>query len=294
MAALRLGTRRSALARAQAERVAEALGDDAEVVEVATADGEPGDKSRFVKGVERALVAGDVDLGVHSAKDLPSDVPEELRIVGVPEREEAADAFVGEAGSLEEVAEGARIGTSSLRRRSQLLAVRPDIEVAEVRGNDDTRLGKLAGGELDGLVLAAAGLRRLGREAEISFLLTAEQMVPAPGQGALALEARREDERAAAGAATISDPVALTELTAERSLVAALDASCMTPLGVRAELDGEGLRATAFVGLPDGSEWVRDEVAGDPEEPTVLGALLAARLLAAGGGDILQRAKGES
>jgi hydroxymethylbilane synthase len=287
--ALRLGSRGSALALAQAESVAERLG-DAEVVPVRTAAGERGDKGRFVRGVERALLDDQVDLGVHSAKDLPSDVPEELRIVGVPAREDAADAYIGEAESLADVPEGAKVGTSSLRRRAQLLAARPDLEIVELRGNVDTRLKRLGEGEVDGLILAAAGLRRLGREREIAFRLSPEEMTPAAGQGALALEARSDDSETAERAIDISDPASLTELTAERTVVASLDASCATPLGVRAELRDAELSASAFVGLPDGSEWVRDQVSGDPEEPAVLGALLAARLISAGGGEILTRA----
>jgi hydroxymethylbilane synthase len=290
---MRLGTRGSALALAQAQSVADALG-DAEVVAVRTEDGEVGDKGRFVRGVERALLEGEVDLGVHSAKDLPSDVPEKLRIVGVPAREDAADAFVGEAGSMAQIPEGARIGTSSLRRRAQLLAARPDIEIVAVRGNVDTRIRRLAEGELDGLVLAAAGLRRLGRESEVTFTFGSDEMTPAAGQGALALEARSEDSGTAARAAELSDAAALTELTAERTVVASLDASCATPLGVRAELRDGRLRGSAFVGLPDGSEWVRDEISGDPDEPALLGAALAARLISAGGGELLKRATAEA
>jgi hydroxymethylbilane synthase len=160
---LKLGTRGSALALAQAGLIADALG-SAEVVTVKSDDGEPGDKSRFVRGVERALAAGEVDLGVHSAKDLPGELPEGLGLVGVPAREDPRDAFIGPAASLDDLPEGARVGTSSLRRRSQLLALRPDLQVLELRGNVDTRLAKLASGEYDGIVLAAAGLRRLGRE----------------------------------------------------------------------------------------------------------------------------------
>ena len=154
--------------------------------------GELGDKERFVRGVERAVLDGEVDLGVHSAKDLPSERPEAIRLVGVLGREEPVDAFVGSGASLGELAAGSRIGTASLRRRSQLLALRPDLEPVELRGNVDTRLRKLAEGEYDGIMLAAAGLRRLGREAEVTFRFGLEELTPAGGQGSLALEARRE------------------------------------------------------------------------------------------------------
>jgi hydroxymethylbilane synthase len=287
---LKLGTRGSRLALAQAQLVAEALG-GAEVVSVKSGNGEVGDKARFVRGVERALLDGEVDLGVHSAKDLPGDRPDELRLVGVPGREEPADAYVGKAGALDELPEGARIGTASLRRRSQLLALRPDLRVLELRGNVDTRLRKLAEGEYDGIVLAAAGLRRLGREAEIAFRFGLEELTPSAGQGSLALEARRADTAAAAQAARISDHDALIELTAERAAIGALDASCHTPVGVCARLAEDGLELHGFAGLPDGSEWVRDRMEGDAAQPAALGESLAERMLAAGAREILERAE---
>lgn len=289
---IRLGTRGSALALAQARLVADALG-GAEIVEVR--GGPPaasaGDKARFVRGVEEALQRGEVDVGVHSAKDLPSEVPGALRLSGVPGREDPSDAYVGEAGSLDDIPDGARIGTSSLRRRSQLLALRPDLEVAELRGNVDTRLRRLHNRDFDGVVLASAGMRRLGREDEIAFRFGGEVMTPAAGQGALVLETRREDEVAAAAAAGISDATALVEVTAERSAVAELDATCHTPVGVCAKLAGDRLRVDAFVGLPDGSEWVRDGLDADPEDAVAAGRELARRLVAAGARDVLERAE---
>jgi len=287
---VRIATRSSALAVAQAETVAAALG-GAELVEVSNVDGEPGDKARFVRTVERALLDGKAELGVHSAKDLPGEMPDDLALVGVPAREDPADAFIGRAGSLADLPAGARVGTASLRRRSQLLALRPDLSVGEIRGNVDTRLRKLAEGEFDGIVLAVAGLKRLGREDEIAFRFGADEMVPAPGQGSLALQARAGDAEAAAAAAGISDHDALVEFTAERAAVAALDASCETPVGLCARhLDGT-LAVAGFAGLPDGSEWVRDALRGDPEQPAALGLALAERMLAAGAGQILERAK---
>jgi hydroxymethylbilane synthase len=287
---LKLGTRGSRLALAQAELVADALG-GAEVVAVRSTDGEPGDKERFVRGVERAVLEGEADLGVHSAKDLPGDRPNELRLVGVPRREEPVDAYVGEASSLADLPAGARIGTASLRRRSQLLASRPDLELVELHGNVDTRLRKLSEGACDGIVLAAAGLRRLARESEIAFRFGLEELTPAAGQGSLALEARRADPAAAEQAARISDHDALVELTAERAAVAALRATCHTPVGICARLQDGELAMFGFAGLPDGSEWVRDRVAGDPEQPAALGQALAERMLAAGARELLQRAE---
>ena len=287
--ALRIGTRGSRLALAQARSVAGAL-DDAEIVAVRSSDSEPGDKERFVRGVERALVACEVDLGVHSAKDLPGSRPEELRLAGVAAREDARDSFVGEVSSLAELPPGGRIGTSSLRRRSQLLALREDIEVVELRGNVDTRLAKLSAGDYDGIVLAAAGLRRLGRADEIAFSFDIDRLTPAPGQGSLAIEARRHDADASARAARISDHDALVELTAERAAVMALGATCQTPVGIYASLRGDELVVHGYAGLPDGSDWVRDRVTGDPEQPAALGAALAERILAAGAEEILERA----
>jgi hydroxymethylbilane synthase len=288
---VRIATRSSALAVAQAEAVATALG-GAELVTVANVEGAPGDKARFVRSVERALLDGEADLGVHSAKDVPGEMADELALVGVPAREDPADAFVGAAGSLDELPDGATVGTASLRRRSQLLAARPDLNVVEVRGNVDTRLRKLAEGELDGIVLAVAGLRRLGREAEIAFRFGADVMVPAPGQGSLALQARAGDAEPAAAAAGISDQEALVEFTAERAATSALEASCETPLGICARHMQGTLAVAGYAGLADGSEWVRDALRGDPEQPAALGEALAERMLAAGAGEILERAAG--
>jgi hydroxymethylbilane synthase len=286
---LRLATRGSALALAQAAQVAELL-DGAELTPVSS-DGEPGDKARFVRGVERALLDGEAEIAVHSAKDLPAAMSDELSIVGVPAREDPRDVWIGPGSSLADAPQGARVGTASLRRRAQLLAARPDLSVEELHGNVDTRLRKLAEGELDAIVLAAAGLRRLGREGEASFPIDLEQMTPAAGQGALVLQGRAGDRAARELGASVADALALTELTAERTVVAALGASCATPIGVHARAEGERLTVDAFVGLPDGSEWIRDRVEADSEEPAVAGAEAAERLLAVGAREILMRAE---
>jgi hydroxymethylbilane synthase len=286
LSTLRLGSRGSKLALAQAEGVAAALG-GAEVVAVKTEDAVVGDKARFVRGVEDALLAGDVDLAVHSAKDLPSEIPEGLALAGVPGREDPRDAFIGEAASVDELPGGARIGTSSLRRRSQLLSLRPDLEVLELRGNVDTRLGRLADGDFDGIVLAAAGLARLGRLAEASFQFEIEQMTPAGGQGCLAIEARAGDEAANHAAGQVSDRAALCELAAERATVSALEADCDSAVGVCARHGPDGLVVRGYAGAPDGGDWVRDRVLGDPAQPVALGETLAERMLAAGAAEIL-------
>jgi hydroxymethylbilane synthase len=287
---IRLGTRGSALALAQARWVAERLPDEAELVEITTTGDRArglGDKSRFVKEIEEALLAGEVDLAVHSAKDVPADLPDGLSIVGVPERADALDALCG-AAALDALGEGATVGTASLRRRAQLLALRPDLAVVDLRGNVDTRLRRLAEGDFDAIVLARAGLERLGRAGEGCPL---PALVPAPGQGCLALEARAGDSRIAAAAAELTDGRALAELTAERALVEELEATCRTPIGAHAVLDGGALRLTAFVGLPDGSHWIRDSLDGDAAEPAALGREVAERMAAAGARELLREAE---
>ncbi|MBS1862676.1 MAG: hydroxymethylbilane synthase [Actinobacteria bacterium] len=286
--ALRIATRGSKLALTQAGMVAEMLG-GAELVEVSS-DGGPGDKSRFVRAVEAALLDGRADVGVHSAKDLPGEEVEGLEIAAVPPREDPCDAWIGAGSSLEDAPEGARVGTVSLRRRAQLLAVRPDLQVIDLNGNVDTRLRKLAEGDYDAIVLAAAGLRRLGREAEIGFRVPAVRMVPAAGQGALAVQVRTGDEETAAAVRAIGDEGSFARLRAERACFTRLEADCSTPIGVHAELNGGVLRVGAFVGLPDGSEWVRDELEADASDPEAAGVELAKRLLGAGAAELLARA----
>jgi hydroxymethylbilane synthase len=180
------------------------------------------------------------------------------------------------------------VGTASVRRQAQLLALRDDLDVRELRGNVDTRLRRLAAGDYDAIVLARAGLERLGRGGEGEPL---PALVPAPGQGCLALEARADDEATAAVAARLTDRRALTELTAERALVTALDATCHTPIGAHARQDGVKLELSAFVGLPDGSHWIRDELEGDPADPAALGRAAAERLEAAGARELLAEAE---
>jgi hydroxymethylbilane synthase len=290
---MRIGSRGSALALAQAGRVAQRLGPEASVVPVAVRGdrGElPGDKSRWVKELELALLAGEIDLAVHSAKDVPSELPEGLVLAGVPERADARDALCGAAG-LQALVEGARVGTSSLRRAAALRALRPDLEVVAVRGNVDTRLRKLAEGAYDALVLALAGLQRLGRADAADGVL--DELVPAPGQGALVLEGRAGDARVLEAAAALEDPHAAACLAAERALVRELGASCRTPLGAHATLADDGtLTLRAFVGLPDGSAWLRDE-RSDPlgANPEWLGSEVGRRMRAAGADELLAAAE---
>ena len=287
---IRLGTRGSALALVQARWVAERLEEDAELVTITTLGDrrrDAGDKGRFVGEIEEALLDGRVDLAVHSAKDVPGRLREGLAIVGVPEREDPLDALCG-AASLDELPSGAVVGTASVRRRSQVSALRPDLEVRPLRGNVDTRLRRLGEGAFDAIVVARAGLARLERGAEGVAL---PQLVPAPGQGCLALEARAGDERSAAAAAALTDTAALACLTAERALVVGLEATCNTPVGAHAAVRVGELSLTAYAGLADGSHWIRDSLAGDAADPADLGHEVAERMRAAGAGEILAAAE---
>jgi len=317
MAGLRIASRGSALARAQAEQVIALLRErvpdaDPELVvlrvsgddEHATANAVsqpraptgarapapagPQDKSRWVDAIEAALGDGDVDLAVHSAKDVPIELAEGLELAGSPARAPVADALCGAPG-LAALAPGARLGTSSVRRAAQLRAAREDLEIVALAGNVDTRLRKLA--LLDAIVVAQAGLVRLGREDSIGALLDPATFVPAPGQGALALETRAGDPRALQAAQAISDADTLACLKAERALARELEASCHTPLGAHAAPAGCGcLHLRAWVGLPDGSAWVADELLGGFYEPAELGRDVARRMQTAGAGELLARA----
>jgi hydroxymethylbilane synthase len=286
---LRVGTRGSTLALAQARWVADRLGADVELVTVTVA-GDRGaavaDKSRWVSELERALLDHQIDIAVHSAKDVPSELPDGLELVAIPERADARDAICG-AASLRSLAPGARVGTSSLRRTAQIRAAREDLDVVPLRGNVDTRLRKLAAGECDALVLALAGLQRLGREDAATGTL--DELVPAAGQGALALEARAGEAGAVEG---LRDPLASACVGAERELVRALGASCNTPVGAHARpLDGGELELTAWIGLPDGSAWMSDRLSG--ESGSEIGLAVADRLIAAGARELLREAEAQ-
>jgi hydroxymethylbilane synthase len=279
VSALRLGTRGSALALAQARSVAALLSEPSELVPITTAgdvDRAHGDKSRWVGALEQALLAGDIDLAIHSAKDIPSELAAGTAIAATPRRANPLDVLIGER-SIAALREGARVGTSALRRRAQVLAARPDVEVAELRGNVDTRLAKREAGEVDVLILAAAGLERLDRGggAHLDF-------VPAPGQGVIAVQARAGS--AAADAARAADHASTHAcLDEERAAVRLLGASCHTPVGVLARRVDGGLVVCGFAGLPDGSAWLVDQ-AGSGEE-------LARRMLAAGAAELLREAE---
>jgi hydroxymethylbilane synthase len=331
---VKVGTRGSALALAQARQVAQALraqapraqaegpraegpsdpATEVEVVVIQTSGDEgaaPGEKARWVDAIERALLDGEIDLAVHSAKDVPAKLADGLALVGCPARVDPYDALCG-ASSLSALAQGARVGTSSLRRTAQLKALREDLEVVPMHGNVDTRLRRFEEGDFDAIVLAQAGLWRLGREPGASL----PELVPAAGQGTLALQARAGDEAAAAALAEagLRDPDTELALAAERALVRLLGADCHTAMGAHAtvasagastaspstasastapasaaaqtdEATGRQIRLCAWIGLADGSAWIADEGLG--EDPEALAEQLAERLLAVGAKEML-------
>jgi hydroxymethylbilane synthase len=277
---IRVGTRGSALALTQARWVAERIRDDTELVTI-NATGPIDDKSRWVSELERALLEDRIDVAVHSAKDVPTELPDGLELIAIPPREDPRDAICG-APSLTALPPNATVGTSSLRRAAQLRALRDDLQIKTVRGNVDTRLRKLAEGQCDALVLAAAGLNRLGLQPDGIL----DELVPAAGQGALAIEARTGETLP-----ELVDPATTAAVTAERELVHVLGASCNTPVGAHATAREDGrLKLSAWVGIPDGSEWLSDVFVGGPDE---IGRLVGHRLLATGAQRLLRRAERE-
>ncbi len=296
---LRIGTRGSALALWQANHVKarlEARGESIEIRTITTAGDRVldrrlealGGKGAFLKEIEEALLAGEVDLAVHSLKDVPTQPPDGLMLCTFLERADPRDALVSRSGAaLDALPPGARLGTTSLRRQSQLRARRPDLVVADLRGNVDTRLRRLREGSFDAILLAAAGITRLGRAAEISELLDPDVLLPAPGQGVVTLECRAGDERVAAAAAPLHDEPTARAVTAERAFLAALGGGCNVPLGALAEGNADGLRLRAYVGREDGSAWLRSERRG--ADPETIARSVAEDLLSRGAGAFLGR-----
>jgi hydroxymethylbilane synthase len=308
---LRLGTRRSALATTQSGWVAQALtaatGRTVELVEVVTHGdvstaplAQIGGTGVFVSALRDALVAGEVDLAVHSLKDLPTAAPDAIALAAVPEREDPRDVLVARDGlTLSELPAGARIGTGSPRRMAQLRALAAelslDLDVVPVRGNVDTRLRKVADGELDAVLLARAGLARLGRLSEVTEVLDPRQVLPAPGQGALAVECRATDADLLDLLAVLDDPTTRAAVTAERTLLAVLEAGCSAPVGAHADVvEGEQgtdqhhqLHLRAVVAGIDGERSVRLSTTGPLDDPEGIGRRLAADLLSAGVSDLM-------
>jgi len=300
---LRLGTRESRLAIVQAEWVRDRLRavDPSIRIEIVgmTTDGDRrsegrlaqvGGKGLFLKELEEALLGGRIDFAVHSMKDVPAALPDGLALAGVPERADPRDALVEGGGrSLDELPRGTRVGTASMRRRAQLLARRRDLDVRVVRGNVQTRLRKRAAGEVDVLVLALAGIERLGLRDLDVVPLGPDTLLPAVGQGALALEHRAGDEGVATLLGAIVDRDATIAVDAERGFLAGVGGDCSTPLAAHAWLDGEQVHVRAEVLDPDGTEAMRDEGQAPAAEAADLGRRIAARLLERGAGALIGR-----
>lgn len=245
-----------------------------------------GTKGLFTKEIEEALLDGSIDVAVHSLKDMPTELPAGLTLQAIPQREDVRDALVGR--KLAELAPGERVGTSSLRRAAQLRAARPDLVIESIRGNLDTRLRKLDEGQYNAIVLAAAGLRRLGWADRITELLPVDIVVPACGQGALAVETRDDNGLGARMARTLDDADSRAAVTAERGLLGSLGGGCQVPIGAYAQVSGDTLRLQAVVISPEGDRVVRGERDGRTTEAASIGRELGRQLLDAGGRAILE------
>lgn len=294
---VRIGGRGSQLSLAQLGLVAAALADRAEI-EVVTyrttgdrlsrLDSAMTGKDLFTREIDQALRDGRVDVAVHSLKDLPSRLPGGLVLAAVPAREDPSDVLLSRDGtSFAGLAAGSRVGTSSPRRRAQVLSARPDLEVIDARGNVDTRIRRLREGKWDALVLARAGLARLGRLGDVTEVLSASWMLPAIGQGALAVVTREEDARVRELVGGVDDPASHREALAERALLELLEAGCRAPVAGLARTDGETLSLAAAVFTPDGSQTLREEASGAADDAAGLGLEVARRLLARGAAGIL-------
>lgn len=301
MKAIRIGTRGSMLAKWQAEfvrrKILEATGIDAEIVVIKTT----GDKLQqapfsqiagkgvFIKELEEALLDEQVDLAVHSVKDIPTDVPSRLCFPVICRRDDTRDCLVAAKNeTLATLRQGARVGTSSLRRHAQVRHVRPDLDVRELRGNVDTRLRKVESGEYDAILLAKAGLDRLGWSNRISEVLSPEVCMPAVGQGALGVQARLKDHDIADALAPLDDYETRQSIVAERALLAALEGGCQVPLGAWARFERGELIIDAVVCSPDGAQHIRQRATAPPEQARELGARLAQILIESGAREILQ------
>lgn len=274
---IRIGTRGSALARWQADHVKDrlvSLGHEVELHFITTTgDRTPGaleavgGKGAFLKEIEEGLLAGEVDLAVHSLKDVPTALPPGLGLAAILERADPRDALVSEGTALQLLPAGSRVGTTSLRRRALLRNLRPDLEVHDLRGNVDTRLRRLRSGDFDAVLLALAGLTRLGRAAEVTEALDPEIFVPAPGQGAIGLETRESDTAVRTATRLLHHEPTARAVGAERAFLAALGGGCNVPLGALAQVVSGGLRLVAFLAEAEGRGFVRGEGEGaDPEE----------------------------
>ena len=302
-APLRIATRKSQLALWQAEHVATLLrrahaGLEVELVPMLTQGDRIQDRSLaaiggkglFIKELEVALQERRADIAVHSMKDLPGDLPAELTIAAVLERADPRDALLSKAAArLEDLPQGARMGTSSLRRQAQLMAARPDLRIEPLRGNVDTRLRRLDEGAMDAIVLACAGLMRLGLESRITARLDPAISLPAVAQGVIGIECRRADARTLALLRVLEHGDTRIAMDAERAFALRLGGSCQSPIAAHARLEGRRLILDGLVAEPDGSRLLRDSLAGGVDAPAALGQQLAERILAAGARSLLER-----
>ena len=304
---LRIGTRGSKLALTQSEWVKKKIEGkhphaQVQLVRIKTTGdkildsplAKIGGKGLFVKEIEEALLNKRVDLAVHSMKDVPAALPEGLILATFPEREDPHDAFVSiECPNLDQLPQGARVGTGSLRRAAQLLHIRPDLELLPLRGNVDTRLRKLEAGEFQAIILAAAGMRRLGFEDRISQLFSTEQILPAIGQGALGLEVRHGDDETIGLINFLNDEETQVTVKAERAFLKELEGGCQVPMAAFSRLNGGRLDLEGLVAELDGSKIIRDRITGARNEAEDMGIRLARRILASGADEILERIYGE-
>lgn len=303
MALLRIGSRGSQLALWQANHIAVLLRESGHQVEIqiihTTGDkitdvalAKVGTKGMFTKEIEEALLAGTVDVAVHSLKDLPTEISAEFRIAAITTRQNPLDAFCSiRYDNVQALPQGSLVGTSSLRRQAQLKALRPDLNVHPLRGNVDTRLRKLEEGNYDAIILAAAGLARLGKSAMARQIISPEIMCPAAGQGALAIEIRSGDDFTLKHISFLEDAEARATTTCERALLNAMGGGCQVPIGAMAEVRGGKLHLDAVVARPDGTQVLRESA--DGEDPLSLGAAVGERLLRRGGDAILEEVYGQ-
>jgi hydroxymethylbilane synthase len=303
---LRLGTRGSALAKAQSGQTAQALeaahpGLKVELKVIRTSgDNLPsvslpafGGKGLFTKEIEDALLAGEIDFAVHSLKDLPTRFAEGLKLAAVTQRADVRDAWICPSGKrLEELPAGSKVGTGSPRRKVQVLAIRPDLEVVELRGNVDTRIRKIKEGQVAAGLLAAAGLERLGLSAEAHSFFSTDQILPAPGQGFLAIQCRENDAETAGLLAALQDATSRQEAEAERALLDGLGGGCQVPVAAYARLEGGRILLKALVAVADASRFIRMEESGSAGKST--GYALAEKMLKAGAGELLGMKQGDN
>ena len=247
-----------------------------------------GGKGLFTKELENAMLSGEIDLAVHSLKDMPTELPEGLMLAAITTRADASDAFVSlRYKSLDALPQGAKVGTSSLRRRAQILKYRPDLQTIDLRGNLDTRIKKLENQEMDAIILATAGLKRLGLEQYITQILPIEICLPAVGQGALAIETRQADAEVLSVLEFLNDSETIAVVTAERAYLREVQGGCQVPVGVHGEVNGDQLLLEATILKIDGTREVRERICGCCSEAEELGIKLAQKMLAAGGKEIL-------